>query len=874
MLTLISWPEDKITVRLVGNKAANLSKLHQAGIPTPNFFCVTTQAYRQFVRSSNLHLVLGKLKSKLDSSNLIELTQVSNEIYNEILSTSMADHLVQIINSAVDQIRNNPSSFAVRSSAIAEDVPERSFAGLYRTFLNVKENADVLNSIKKCWASLWTVESVFTRHKLGIRAQDVSMAVLVQVLIESDISGVIFTESPIPSQSGHLVINAAWGLGEGVVSGSIPADTYVVDRNKLLTVDGYIANKNQAIVSNSTTGIRKTEVEPILRKRATLDDNQIIELCKIALDIESLFGTPQDIEWGYKNDRFYVLQSRPIAGMSSAIQSDEIIKGIKEAVIGKDREAHWVISNNIGAIPLTPFSQSVWSMAAVPCEKASEILAEPKLSTWGIFNDFIYLGERPITDSQQNNEQRKQLHLVLVDQFADKWETEFRTEVEKNNDYINNLSFETSSLLEIVSFLKKSLSIWQRHWEIHNLSMNSKKQVAKKFSKLFNQLFGPSEWRSALQLLQGFENVNLLINHGIWELSEIAKSNPKIMDLLKITPSKDSLYNLRTQGEATEFLNGLMEFLSKWGNRIVGPNDFMHPSWKENPTFLFQTIIFYAQTEQDDPFIDARKLAKEREDTESKLLKILSEDHQNISLNDFIYFLHRAQTWPAFLEDHNYLIEQTLISNIRRIALEIGLRFQSKSVINEAEDILYVTIEQIESIIKLPELPDLHNLVRKNKKAYESKKGILIPQTLDDFPENGTVPERALSKTGKTEDILSMNFYPDPMKEMPARLLGIPAAPGYARGPARVINDIDEFSKVKPGDILICQRTTPPWTPLFSIIAGIVTNAGSGVLQHSAINAREFGIPAVLGTKYATEVINSGQLLAVDGTQGVVEFIY
>jgi pyruvate,water dikinase len=861
MENFIAYPQAEPSASVVGNKAATLSHLQLSGFPVPGFFCVTTTAYQQFVELPAIAAAIEKFHAHASSKELIHLTPIIEEIRQTVLSATMPDAIAEEIKSALQQLYHHGSSFSVRSSATAEDSPGRSFAGLYRTFLNVKSETGVLDAVKACWASLWTVESVYMRQQLGIEVEQAAMAVIIQVMIEADASGVIFTEGPVSSQKDCFVVNAVWGLGEGIVSGSIAADLYLVKRDDFSIVRKIIALKEQAVVADALTGISIAVQTGPESERPALTDDQLVALARVAWNIEQAAGRPQDIEWCMKEGQFFILQSRPITGFSDT--TNKIIEDIRQEVAEREPHAYWQISNNIGRIPLVPFAQSVWSTTGAACERASATLALRTLSTWGIFHDYIYVGERRVPDTNETPEQRAERSRTLCDEYADKWESEFRAEVETNNKYLNELDLEVASASDLVGYSRRAIAIWQRHWEIHNIAMSAKKYVADQFTLLFKQLFGQDEWRTALRLLQGFENTNLKINSAIWELAQMAARSETVLAALEHGSADECLACLRSSVEATDFLRALESFLQQWGNRIVGPNDLMHPSWRENPAFLFMTIMAYIKNNQVDPTTEIRRLEQERIEEEHRLLEVLAD--QPATQEKFARQLRRAQTWPVFLEDHNYLIEQTLVANIRRIALELGQRLSSVGVIAEPQDVFFLTLDQIAAITLPAEPPDLQALVKGKREIYESKLGLLIPQTL------GTPLEFPAASKPDAEDFLAMIFHPDPTREMPLRLIGIPASPGYAQGPARIINDIDKFSQVQPGDILVCQRTTPPWTPLFSIIAGLVTNAGSGVLQHSAINAREFGIPAVLGTQVATEVIQPGQIIAIDGVHGYVE---
>ena len=219
------------------------------------------------------------------------------------------------IRAAYDALPGRPA-VAVRSSANAEDLPGLSFAGQQETFLNVRGADAVLQAVKDCWASLWTTQAISYRHQNGIDPDAVAMAVVVQIMVPSEVSGILFTANPATGERGELIVNASFGLGEAVVGGQVTPDTYVVDRGTLAAKETLIGPKEQQIVSDGDLGVRLEDVAEDARQRASLSEDMLTRLAETALGIEELFdGVPQDIEWAFSDGRLHVLQSRPITNL-------------------------------------------------------------------------------------------------------------------------------------------------------------------------------------------------------------------------------------------------------------------------------------------------------------------------------------------------------------------------------------------------------------------------------------------------------------------------------------------------------------------------------------------------------------------------------
>ena len=280
----------------IGGKGRSLAKMACAGFEVPGGFLVTTDAYRFFVADNNLQAqILDLAKPKLrDGYPVFESS--SEAITGLILSTSMASAIAEDIRAAYAELGREDLPVAVRSSANAEDLPGFSFAGQQETFLNVRGADALVNAVQKCWASLWTAQAISYRHQNGIPQDSVAMAVVVQEMVPSEVSGILFTSNPATGERSELIINASFGLGEAVVGGQVTPDTYIVNRNDLTDFETILGPKEHQVVYDGDQGVRLEEVKGKERDISSLSDKQVQELCKTALDVESLYeGTPQDV---------------------------------------------------------------------------------------------------------------------------------------------------------------------------------------------------------------------------------------------------------------------------------------------------------------------------------------------------------------------------------------------------------------------------------------------------------------------------------------------------------------------------------------------------------------------------------------------------
>lgn len=298
----------KNDTHLAGGKGSSLGAMKKFGIQVPGGFVVTSKSFQSFLSENNLKARIGDIMSKVDYSNFASLTSTSSIIYQLFMKGTFSVELSRQVLEAFKEL--NADYVAVRSSAILEDSSTVSWAGELETFLNVdKENLCV--SIKKCWASLYTARAIKYAKENKINQVENSVAVVVQEMVGAEVAGVCFTTHPVTQDKNMVNIEAAWGLGEAVVSGVITPDNYVVSKRDLIIEVLKIGKQTKQIVrqGNKTRWIKVQKRDVNKQKLAGI---KIIELTKMALRIEKFYKKPQDIEWVFKKGNFYIVQSRPI----------------------------------------------------------------------------------------------------------------------------------------------------------------------------------------------------------------------------------------------------------------------------------------------------------------------------------------------------------------------------------------------------------------------------------------------------------------------------------------------------------------------------------------------------------------------------------
>ena len=275
---------------VVGGKGKSLAAMASAGMNVPGGFCVATSAYRQYVADGNLQASILGLARPGISGRTVSFDEASAAIQPLFKTELLCRDTIAEIRRAYASLEGDNPAVAVRSSANAEDLPDMSFAGQQDTYLNVRGEDAVIEAICNCWASLWTPRAISYRHEMGIEQDAVAMAVVVQIMVPSDVSGILFTANPATGERSEMIINASYGLGEAVVGGHVAADTFIVERDTLSVRNAIVGSKKQKIVSSGNQGTRLVDIAENQRDEMSLSESELRELAILAVNVEETFG--------------------------------------------------------------------------------------------------------------------------------------------------------------------------------------------------------------------------------------------------------------------------------------------------------------------------------------------------------------------------------------------------------------------------------------------------------------------------------------------------------------------------------------------------------------------------------------------------------
>jgi phosphohistidine swiveling domain-containing protein len=450
----------------------------------------------------------------------------------------------------------------------------------------------------------------------------------------------------------------------------------------------------------------------------------------------------------------------------------------------------------------------------------------------------------------------------LVERFESYWLEEVLPEIKQHIAYFESSDLRGMSLNQLRANLAEMLKRVERMGALHGVIMPMLYAMSQ-FEELYCELFEGVTTLDALQLTQGFDNKTMEGDRALWRLSRTARSIPEMRAILSQHAAGEVIPALEKSVPSRQFLADLRAWLAQYGQRLNSVFALDQPSWIEDPTPAIQNLQAYVAMPDLRPEMEPAALAAEREKSVAEARVKLASYPQPIVAR-FETLLKAAQVAAVVHEDHNFWIDQRLFYNVRRVLLEIGRRLSQAGMLDAVNDVFYLAPEELQNGREV----SLKRLVQERKREMEHFSHVTPPPMLGTAPAfemtDGGSMVRAMFK-GEMSPANTSNTDMNKVK-------GLPGSAGKARGTARVIHSLAEANKLQPGDVLVAIATEPPWTPLFATASAIVTDSG-GVLSHSAVVAREYRIPAVVGAGNATTTFKDGQLIEVDGDAGVVQVV-
>jgi pyruvate,water dikinase len=473
------------------------------------------------------------------------------------------------------------------------------------------------------------------------------------------------------------------------------------------------------------------------------------------------------------------------------------------------------------------------------------------------FNGWVYNCAVPAAPPDQMGA-RMQRHMSVMGERMDdlrrRWDEEFLPEVQRLTAEIDALALGGSGD-EAVAALERLIEISIEIWTIHFQVVFPKLAAGERFSEIYTKITGTTEIMEPYRCFQGEPNKSLEADRALWELAQEARAAPAVADALRVGPPAEVLAALDTSPEGNAWRERFDRFLDEYGQRAQ-LLELASPTWVEEPSFAIENLRRYLTGTALDPEGQRERLLAEATALMAAARERAARDPKTLAALDAAYSVAR-DVWPLE-EDHAFYIDQRALSGAtRRAFLRLAGALVERGLLRDREDVWYLDFDDLRDGLRGEALTDR---AREGRRWYAEASLLDAPPLLGAPPDPDTPVDPGLVK-----------FFGKPgPPEVEGRVLrGSAGSRGRVEGIARVVRSIDELHHIQPGEILVCRSTTPPWTPIFASIAALVTDAG-GVLAHGAIVAREYGIPAVMGTKIATQIIGDGQRITVDGDAGEV----
>lgn len=450
----------------------------------------------------------------------------------------------------------------------------------------------------------------------------------------------------------------------------------------------------------------------------------------------------------------------------------------------------------------------------------------------------------------------------IVERFEAFWLDETLPEIKQHLAYFESCDLRGLSLDQLRAHLAETVKRVGLMGALHGVILPSAYALSQ-FEELYCELFEGSTTLDALQLTQGFDNKILEGDRALWHLSRAALATPEVRAILASHAPGEVIPALEKSEACRPFLADLRAWLANYGQRLNSAFALGEPSWIEDPTPAIEYLQADLGQAEPRPGMDLAAMAAAREQAVAAARGRLAGYPQPVVAR-FEKLLKAAQTAVVVLEDHNFWIDQHLFYHVRRIILEFGRRLAQTGPLEAANDVFHLTPDELQNGRDIP----LKRLVSERTAEVERFSRVTPP------PKLGTMPAFEMTGGGSVMRAMSKGELgtPNTNPREANAVKGIAGSTGVARGPARVLHSLAEAGNLRRGDVLVARSTLPPWTPLFATAAAVVTDTG-GVLSHSAVVAREYHIPAVVGTDYATSTFHDGQLLEVDGNAGTVRVV-
>ena len=874
----------------LGGKAANLARLSREGLPVPRWWVLTTDAFRLLLERNRLGDSIDRRLRRVDHDHAA-IEALSRQIQQQVLAASLPAELhEQLADALADQ---EDELFAVRSSVLGEDAQGASFAGQMDSYLFQRGLAAIEQSLLQVAASAFNARALRYRLSKGIALSDIRAAVIVQEMVEGEVSGVMFTAHPSTSSRRHALISAAWGVGEGIVAGICNTDEYSVGLFDD-EIEVRVANKDIAVRFDRAAGRGTLEspVDEAQRHARTLADQQVLALRDQGRRIASLLRFPQDIEWTLRDGQFYILQTRPITSLPAPSQPDGQrlvfdnsniqesycgvttpltfsfanrayatvyeqtmrLLGVSQAQIEAHRD---MLDNMLGLIHgRVYYNINNWyrGLLLLPSFKTNKADMERMM---GLTDPVDLIEDRPLSGREKLAKLpqvlRALFHLSRGFRRMDRLVAEFRAMFDQAyrsvpRDQLHCLT--SSELIDQARRLDRELL---QRWttpivnDFYVMMMNGRVHRALLAAGFDQPEMLQNNLLSGEDGIESTEPTKLLLR-----MCAYVRTRPELQALIEQADNASLLGRVQVQDK--DFHGQCLHYIEAYGDRTMGELKLESITLRQDPSFLFAILKNYLSRPDLTPQTLAAKEARFRQEAETQAFAAIARQGGR-ALRRFRKHLSRLRS--AIRNRENMRLARTRMFGLyRELFLEIGQQLSMDGVLAEPRDIFYLSLDEL----------------------YALNDGRAVQTELKSL-----VAARQAEFAGYQEQDLPHHFwtwgmvywhnayaYPHaPTLQSTGEIRGIGCYPGIVEEKVRLIfSPQDELSL--NGQILCTVRTDPGWAPLFPTAGGILVERGS-TLSHSAVVARELGIPAIVGIPGITALLRNGERVRMDGASGTLE---
>jgi len=878
---------DRTDLNLAGGKGANLGALIKAGLPVPSGFCITTHAYTAFVNNNKINSQISKILADNDMQDPVALEYSSQQISACFLKGKLDPVLVAEIRHSYQEL--GALAVAVRSSATAEDLPDLSFAGQQDTYLNIIGEELLLVAVVKCWASLWTARAIGYRARQGIAQTNISLAVIIQQMVQSEVSGVLFTANPLTGKRQETVIDATFGLGEALVSGQVEPDHYVIDpvSGKILTK---VLGAKAVVIHGKSDGGTNT-IRQAADERQALPDEHIMALTHLGQQAEAYFGSPQDMEWAWAEDHMFVVQSRPITSLyplPRGASKDDLLVLISLGAMQGMLDPFTPIGRDVFKLMMVRFNAIFGRRVTMDSQRGLFEAGERlffnftplfRNSKGRMFIDLYTTAIDPGSQAAMNvllQDPRLALKkgpmalrtilgfmqvitLVASNVIANlisppRARARLQRSVDALEEKIDLSHSAVKTLAERIEITKKIILDLPPVFFKRLIPAVACGQVPFQILLRFCAKL-PDGNHLVLELTRGLPyNVTTEMDLELWKTARAIKADKTALEFLT---------NTEIDKVAGDYLDGTLpptaqaaisQFMQRYGMRGIGEIDMGRPRWRENPASLLQALRSYLLIEEGDhsPDVVFERGAVEAENARKKLIELMKKTRGGFIKAKIVGAMARRVRELTGLRESPKLAAIRAMTAQRRGLLKSGIELTESGVIDQPTDIFFFHLDELERLAS-GDQRDWKALAAERRQCYEhEKRRRLVPRIL---LNDGTAYYEGMMDAEDDANTLT----------------GSPVSPGVVEGIVHVVLD-PSGTQLAHGEILVCPATDPAWTPLFLAAGGLLMEVG-GMMTHGSVVAREYGIPAVVGVHQVTTRLKTGQRVRVDGSSGKITIL-